>query len=314
MKRFFLDRLLFMFIGLVFMALIASMESTVIIVVLECAVIFGWGKCWRLILLPIDLLVGEKIQEDVFVSNSIVFACDVLPHCYYSELLFHYKSGKKMWLQIPRAYIDENQEEHLFPQKAQKLKIRYYRFSKILLEWDYEDSKNSNLQSVNEKRTIAQKAVYLNHTHVYNIAEYYKTQFLGMGILWLLAILSMIVIGNDTDGYIGVAVLVLLGGYVGGPILLFPLDKLVGKQSKTVSFVKVAAIRSSGVVKTRYCYDLVFDDLGHCLRLRTPTVYTKQEILAGGVLPEKGYCVSISYYKYSRILLSWNDESGASYR
>jgi len=295
------------------MIYIATLDNVAIIVLLEGAVIFGWNKCWRLFLLPLDLVIGKKVLHNASLCGSMSSKCDIIPRCHYYDLLFDCENHKRIWLQVPKAFFDEEPEKNIIPQNSRKVRIEYYQLSRFLLVWNYEDAMNFNLKSLKKRVISYSSCLNANHRYVYNIKKYYISQLMGMSIFAMLAILSFIVVHNNMWVIIGAGVLILLGGYIGKPVLLFPLDYLIGKQVKMVFFNKIASVRLCGMLKTRYCCDLMFDDLGCRLRLRTPTVYTRQELLMGRFLPENGQLVRVEYYKYSRIILSWKVENGSVY-
>lgn len=88
------------------------------------------------LLLPLDLLLGH-VDDEVIFSNMInIEKYEILHNRYYCEWRVNYKSKGKITLTVPVCMkYDEITQIHR-PQTGDKIKIRYYRYSKILCAWE----------------------------------------------------------------------------------------------------------------------------------------------------------------------------------
>ena len=137
MKKYFLDQLLFLTIGIVMAIIIPFLWDSKMVTILEIVVILSWTYlCRRILILPIDFIVG-KLTKTVYFSAL----CRVEPYEFYKgkyccKWKFYYGSNKTLTLLVPVALTREELSTMPKPDNSAKVRITYFRFSKILLDWD----------------------------------------------------------------------------------------------------------------------------------------------------------------------------------
>ncbi len=139
MKTFIIDKvLIFLVSGSLFILLFLLEDfSTKEAIKWVLGIIILWGLgCRELFLLPIDLLLGKSSKTCVFYSCTYVDKYEFFRKRYY--FCYHFVVGiKDVFLLNPIAYKINDEVE--LPPKDKKIKITYYRLSKLLLSWEIED-------------------------------------------------------------------------------------------------------------------------------------------------------------------------------
>lgn len=105
-------------------------------IILECVLIFTWGiLCRRVIVLPLDILKGKKEEIYYFTRMCNVENYEFFRKKYYCE--WHLRSSQKsITILVPVCLSEEDIFECEKPTVNQKIKIKYYSFSKILCSWE----------------------------------------------------------------------------------------------------------------------------------------------------------------------------------
>jgi len=102
----------------------------------EIAVILCWGYlCRRILLIPIDLILGKTSQIVYFSSQCYVEDLEFFKNTHYYVWRFCLKNNQSLTLLVPIGFKKEETTTIAPPAKNARLQITYFRFSKILLEW-----------------------------------------------------------------------------------------------------------------------------------------------------------------------------------
>lgn len=142
MKIFLIDQILFLLIeigAIIGIAIMAPLSFTfvfgTIFIVVTCY------NSYRLLLLPIDLLIGAKTHVVYFSGQSNFEKCDFFPKKYICEWKVHWSlngENHKIFLALFDTFSKAEIENIIKPEKEKRIKIEYYRFSKILVKWTYD--------------------------------------------------------------------------------------------------------------------------------------------------------------------------------
>lgn len=139
MKRYILDQIL----QLVFFIIVASglyfitrdivwgMITIEILIACSCSYLLR-----RIILLPIDLLQGCVEQEVCFSQICNIEKYEFFRNKFYCEWNFYFSSKGKLTLLVPVCKIQEEILQMDKPLVNQKIRVCYYRYSKILCSWE----------------------------------------------------------------------------------------------------------------------------------------------------------------------------------
>ena len=137
MKKFLIDQILFMVIGVIIMAIIPFFCGPIFTFIFEILLILCWGYlCRRILWLPIDCILGKVSQTVYFSSQCGVEDLEFIRTTKYCVWKFYFGNDQTLKLLVPMAIKKEGICNVDRPQKDDKLRITYYRFSKILLQWD----------------------------------------------------------------------------------------------------------------------------------------------------------------------------------
>ena len=140
MKKWMIDQCLFFFIGIGIMGyfLFVFRRRIWFAVLLDAIVLLPLlYVSRRLVLLPIDKLLGKKKEEVFFVAKTgaheLQFNREF--HCYEWE--FRDDNGRSLRLLIPEATKDTSVPQ---PKKDRRVRIEYYRLSRLLTGWEIIES------------------------------------------------------------------------------------------------------------------------------------------------------------------------------
>ena len=136
MKKYIIDRLIFLLAGIGIMIGIPFFCGSIFTIFFETMTVLAWiGLCWRMIILPLDLLCGKE-EKTVYFSRQQQIEKYEFFKKYCFEWAFHYDGNKKITLLVPISVKKEEIASIQCPKKDVPVKITYYRFSKILIDWD----------------------------------------------------------------------------------------------------------------------------------------------------------------------------------
>lgn len=138
MKKYVIDQLIFLAAGIGIMIYFGSYfyYSPVFILIVELIAALSWAwLCWRILVLPLDLLKGKEEKIVYFSSQSQIEEYESFRR-YCFEWKFHYGSNQKISLLVPASVKKEELDSIERPQKNVPIKVTYYRYSKILIHWE----------------------------------------------------------------------------------------------------------------------------------------------------------------------------------
>ena len=136
MNKFIIDQILFLVIGICIIVLIPVFCGPVFALVFQIVGIVCWGYlCRRILLLPIDLVLGKVTHSACFISQCSVQDLEFFKKVYCCEWKFRTENGHTLKLLVPTAIKDES-NKFVVPQKNVMYRITFFRLSKILLVWD----------------------------------------------------------------------------------------------------------------------------------------------------------------------------------
>ena len=137
MKKYVIDQFLFLAVGIAIIALIPLFCGPIFTYIFEIVVILSWTYlCRRILLLPIDLILGKVTRTVYFATQSGIEDLEFFKNMHCCEWKFNLENGQTLMLLVPKAIILQEVDKLVFPPKNVKLKITYFRLSKILLEWN----------------------------------------------------------------------------------------------------------------------------------------------------------------------------------
>ena len=139
MKNYIIDQL----IQLVWCILVAIQlyigmaELKVLMIIIELIAISStWFLLKRIILLPIDFLEGSVEKVVYFSTFGNVDGYEFFRKKYNYEWKFYYGAGNKLSLLVPVCLPYDELMQMERPVVNQKIRVRYFRRSKILIEWE----------------------------------------------------------------------------------------------------------------------------------------------------------------------------------
>lgn len=136
MRRFFIDQLLFLAVGIVFMILIPTFCGNISTYVFEGIVLLTWCyQCRRVIIIPFDYLLGKTVQIVCFSNECSIHKYEFFKNNYCCEWKFYFAGDKTLVLLFPNGFRDKPSKA-FSPEKDQRVKITYFKLSKILLNWE----------------------------------------------------------------------------------------------------------------------------------------------------------------------------------
>ena len=137
MKKFILDQILFLIVGFLLAVIIPHICGPIFTLVLETVVILCWGYlCRRVLLLPLDFVVGTTTKTVYFSSQFGKEEYEFFKGNYFSNWMFCYENGQKLILSVPGADAT-NFDCIMLPSHDKRIEVTCYKFSRILLAWKY---------------------------------------------------------------------------------------------------------------------------------------------------------------------------------
>lgn len=136
MKKFLIDQLLFLAVGIGIVMSIPFLCGPIFTFIFEVVVAICWGYlCRHILLAPFDLLYGKVMRDGYFVTQLCVFDYEFYKGLHYPEWKFSC-ANKLLVLVVPMAATMDEIHKIEYPPKNVKLTITYFRFSKILLSYE----------------------------------------------------------------------------------------------------------------------------------------------------------------------------------
>ena len=145
MKRFIIDQLLFLAIGIIIMISIPYFCGSVFTTVTETVVVVCWSYlCRRILLLPFDLLIGKVTQLGYFSCQCGIEDLEFFKDMGCYEWKFFFENNQIFQLLVPTAIKTDNAIRISQPKKNVKLRVTYFRLSRILIDWEIVNNKAQN--------------------------------------------------------------------------------------------------------------------------------------------------------------------------
>lgn len=136
-KKLIIDQVLILAAFIAFMTAFRILWGPVNAVVLGIVSILPCVYlCRRILLLPLDLISGEVSQTAYFAVQQGSESLKFFKGTAYWEWKFYFGDHQILLLLVPVAAEGKEEFKIVQPPKDAKLKITYFRFSKILLEWE----------------------------------------------------------------------------------------------------------------------------------------------------------------------------------
>ena len=136
MKKWMIDQCLFFFIGIGIMGyfLFVFRRRIWFAVLLDAIVLLPLlYVSRRLVLLPIDKLLGKKKEEVIFAARTGAHELQFNREYHCNEWEFRDDNGRSLRLLIPEATKDASVTQ---PKKDRRVRIEYYRLSRLLTGWE----------------------------------------------------------------------------------------------------------------------------------------------------------------------------------
>lgn len=136
MKKYIIDQIIFLLAGIGIMIGIPFFCGPIFTMIFETITALSWiGLCWRIIVLPLDLLHGKGVKTVYFSRQQHLEEYELFKrNCF--EWVFHYGGNQKITLLVPASVKKEELTSIECPKKDAPIKITYYHFSKILIDWE----------------------------------------------------------------------------------------------------------------------------------------------------------------------------------
>ena len=135
MKRFLIDQMLFLLCGIGIIILIPRYCGPTFSIFLVALVVLSWGfLCRRLLLIPLDFIVGKKTQTVFFATQRNAYTFEFFNGLCCKEWKFYFGNNQTMSLLYPNSLEDRNNNSLPIPKNDEKEIITYYKHSKILLK------------------------------------------------------------------------------------------------------------------------------------------------------------------------------------
>ena len=138
MRKFVIDKVLYLLFGISTGIGIYVFERYMVLTVIFEAVII-WclsDQCRQLFALMIDVCKGSVTKEVYIAGRNIYLRYDFFNSGRYTEWKFYYGSSGILRLCVPDIKNSELLEEMKNQRRDQKLKVTYYKLSKILISFE----------------------------------------------------------------------------------------------------------------------------------------------------------------------------------
>lgn len=137
MRQYVIDKLIELLIGIsiIVMVLTLTLFGPVASKVIVGLVAIVWGYLdWQILVLPLDLLLGEKEAQACF-SKVLCFPQYEFFRKLYACIWRWDRAERALDLTVPFSLPRDEIETMPLPPKDVMLDIRYYRLSRILIGW-----------------------------------------------------------------------------------------------------------------------------------------------------------------------------------
>ena len=138
MRKFVIDKVLYLLYGIAIGIGIYVFERYMVLtIIFEAVLIYCLAdQCRQLFALLIDVCKGS-VTKEVYLSGRIIYrGYDFFSRGHYSEWKFYYGSSGILRLCVLDTKSNELLEEMKNQRRNQKLKVTYYKSSKILISFE----------------------------------------------------------------------------------------------------------------------------------------------------------------------------------
>ena len=138
MRKFLVDQtfLLIFIIALAFGFVYLTYQIPIIMIGIEIAWLgVSFNLIKHMLVFPLDLKNGHIEKDMYFKAVSNVTEYELLLKRFYCRWYFNLPSGEKLTLIIPVCIMEEEIDLLNTPLCNQKVKVCYYRYSKIVCSW-----------------------------------------------------------------------------------------------------------------------------------------------------------------------------------
>lgn len=138
MRKFVIDKVLYLLYGIAIGIGIYVFERYIVLTVIFETILITClaSQCSPLFALLIDVFKGSVTRE-VYLSGKIIsWGYDFFSRGSYTEWKFYYGSNDILKLRVPDIKNSELLEEMKNQRRDQKLKVTYYKSSKILISFE----------------------------------------------------------------------------------------------------------------------------------------------------------------------------------
>ncbi len=138
MRKFVIDKVLYLLYGIAAGIGVYVFEKYLVLtIILEAVLIWCLAnQCRQLFALLIDVCKGS-VTKEVYLSGRIIYrGYDFFSRGHYSEWTFYYGGSGILRLCVLDTKSNELLEEMKNQRRDQKLKVTYYKLSKILISFE----------------------------------------------------------------------------------------------------------------------------------------------------------------------------------
>jgi len=138
MKKYVIDKLCLLLVGIGLVIFIPHMcyHIWILVIAFEIMTILSVGYlCKSIIFLPLDLILGKQEEIIVFKRVDNVQEYEFFRNTCFCEWIFNSRNGTVILIN-PVAMKEEEIYAMEQPLHEQKVRIYYYRYSKILCSWE----------------------------------------------------------------------------------------------------------------------------------------------------------------------------------
>lgn len=140
MRKYIFDKLFVLLTVVGLMISVPFVWGSVGTVIMEAVLALGYGyMCWRVLILPLDLLHGsQSLEVKTVYSAELVYIerYHIFSKKYCFEWKFYYGSNQTITLLVPASVTKEELDSIDCPRQDAPIRITYYHFSKILIHWE----------------------------------------------------------------------------------------------------------------------------------------------------------------------------------
>lgn len=138
MRKFVIDKVLYLLFGIAIGIGIYVFEKYIVLTVIFETILITClaSQCSPLFALLIDVCKGS-VTKEVYLSGRIIYrGYDFFSRGHYSEWKFYYGGSGILRLCVPDIKNSGLLEEMKNQRRDQKLKVTYYKLSKILISFE----------------------------------------------------------------------------------------------------------------------------------------------------------------------------------